>query len=107
MNGVSLSIGAFLNGIAEQEKQERTKAVELSPQRVGARQKRLASQIDRRALGEIVELPEWLDELKQVEEMPWYFGLDKAPPEGMTGQELVRVIGTKGGLGSTDVVLGA
>ena len=44
--------------------------------------------------------------LKEVERMPWFFGLDQAPPEEMTGEELVRVINSQGGLGSTDIVLG-
>lgn len=44
--------------------------------------------------------------LKEASEMPWYFGLDFTPPEGMTGQALLQVIEEQGGLGTTGVVLG-
>lgn len=82
-----------------QRREEAAGRVDLDPWFLGTRQRLLASAMHRRDCGEDPH-PDDAEALVEVEEMPWFYGLDEAPPGGMTGQELVGLIKGQGGLGS-------
>jgi hypothetical protein len=97
------SPGPFLKAIRRLK--ERRRKVEMNSWELMLRQEALACAMHRRDNGKDPH-PGDEDVLREVQEAPWFYGLDVPPPSGLTGQGLVRCISQRGGFGSSLVVLG-